>query len=80
MGTGVMGVELGDEMNVLLSQKHYLVGRRLIEGEFYAGEFHDAACIRKTSLVRCGGCDGERRRKQGSGRLCLSDGRWNLGR
>ena len=28
-------------MTMLLSQKHYLVGGRLIE-EFYAGEFHDA--------------------------------------
>lgn len=65
-------------MNVLLSQKHYLVGGRLIE-EFYAGEFHDAACVRKTALVRCGGCNGER---EGSKEVrqaltvLMGDGNW----
>jgi len=66
-------------MTMLLSQKHYLVGGRLIE-EFYAGEFHDAACIRKTSLVRCRGCNGEREEGSKEVRQALTvligDGTW----
>lgn len=66
-------------MNVLLSQKHCLVGGRHIE-EFYAGEFHDAACIRKTALVRCGGCNGEREEGSKEVRQALTvlmgDGTW----
>lgn len=67
-------------MTMLLSQKHYLVGGRLIE-EFYAGEFHDAACIRKIPGEVWRLQWRERRRKQrGQAGSDCPDGRWNLGR